>query len=144
MYWWRKEWTLWADGGRPFLTMGSAGDNITFILLNNYKNMTKNVTESKQLVTESLNPTKICFKNVFYMAESSLKALYMTLISNTSFVNISSKNNFLKKSNSLRLWTSVYIAGPTAQSCFMQVNGAFPWLFPDGEPFGTEMCAKWM
>lgn len=25
VYWCRKEWTLWADGGRPFLTMGSAG-----------------------------------------------------------------------------------------------------------------------
>lgn len=23
VYWWRNEWTLWADGGRPFLTMGS-------------------------------------------------------------------------------------------------------------------------
>lgn len=31
VYWWRKEWTLCADGGRPFLTMGSAGENKHFL-----------------------------------------------------------------------------------------------------------------
>lgn len=39
VYWCRKEWTLWADGGRPFLTMGSVDRhktlvNITIIPIN--------------------------------------------------------------------------------------------------------------
>lgn len=31
VYWWRKEWTLWADGGWPFLTMGSAEEDTIFL-----------------------------------------------------------------------------------------------------------------
>ena len=59
---------------------------------------------------------------------------------------ISLKNNFLKREwrqTNCVCWSQlfVYIATPTASSCFMRVHVAFPWLFHDGEPFLSQCRA---
>lgn len=62
VYWCRKEWTLWADGGRPFLTMGSVDGhktfvNITIILINceNKKRLSAILAQGKRIVKCSEN-----------------------------------------------------------------------------------------